>query len=248
MRSRLLIFLSILLLLAGCATTRPASEGTACDCQRAVKVPDRAFRNWLEDKGYAAKAGWHRLRPTAKGCALTALECYNQGISTLEGIEMFPQLEQVTCSDNPLTALDLNALPRLQRLYGLNLPLQRIAIDSCHRLQHIELSHTRLDTFNLAPFPALEFFFYIFSPLRHLDLEPCPALRSLYLRGTQIHTVDLRPCARLAEVHILDTPMQTLIVTPGQYDGKMKVSVPDTVKVIVKDRERPPKGQIGTSY
>lgn len=222
-----------ILLLASCAMSRPASM-EVCDCQRAVRVPDKAFRTWLLDNGYAEKAGWHKLRPTAEGCALSALECYGQGIRSLEGIEIFPQLEQVTCSDNPLTELDLNTLPHLQRLYGINLPLKRIAIDNCHRLQHIELSYSHLESIDLAPFPELEFFFCIFAPLSTIDLSPCRSLKSLYIRGTQIGEVDLRPCSNLLEIHALDTPLQTIIVTEEQYNSNMKVSVPDSVRIVVQ--------------
>ena len=233
MRQILTISLLSVLLLAGCATTQPAGT-RSCDCQQPVRVPDKAFRTWLVEKGYATKAGWHKLKPTDKGCALTALECYNQGIYSLEGIEMFPLLEQVTCSDNPLTKLNLNALPHLLRLYGLNLPLQSIDIDSCRHLQHIELSYTQLDTFDLAPFPELEFFFCIFSPLQNLDLTPCPKLKSLYIRGTKIQEVDLRPCVNLLELHALDTPLQILTVTSEQYNSNMKVSIDDTVRIEVR--------------
>lgn len=222
-----------ILLLAGCGASRPVGSGV-CDCHQAVRVPDKAFRAFLVDKGYAVKAGWHKLMPTAEGCALTAMECYEKNIHSLQGIEMFPQLEQVTCSDNPLTELDLNALPHLQRLYGLNLPLRRINIDSCHHLQHIELSYTQLDTFNLAPFPELDFFFCIFSPLRNIDLRPCPLLRSLYIRGTQIRSVDISPCPVFWQIHALDSPLQRLIVSQEQYSSdKLKISVADTVKVLV---------------
>lgn len=233
MRHRLLILLPTLLLLAGCGASRSAGSGV-CDCQRAVRVPDKAFRNFLVEKGYAVKAGWHKLKPTPAGCALTSLECYERNIHLLKGIEMFPQLEQVTCSDNPLEELDLNALPHLQRLYGLNLPLRRIDIDSCHHLQHIELSHTELDTFNLASFPELDFFFCIFSPLRNIDLSPCPLLRSLYIRGTLIRTVDITPCPIFWQLHALDTPLGRIVVTREQYNSdKLGVSVADTVKVLV---------------
>lgn len=237
MRQKLLILLPTLLLLAGCGALRPVGSGV-CDCRQAVQVPDKAFRNFLIDKGYAEKAGWHRLKPTAEGCALTALECYEKGIRSLQGIEMFPQLEQVTCSDNPLTELNLNALPRLQRLYGLNLPLQSIAIDSCHHLQHIELSHTQLDTLNLAPFPELDFLFCIFSPLRNIDLSPCPKLKSLYIRGTQIREVDITSCPVFWQLHALDTPLRHLIVTPEQYNSAgLKVSIADTVEVLQKQSQ-----------
>ena len=71
MRRGLFVWLTVLLL-AGCTTTRPASDGT-CDCQQAVRVPDKAFRTFLVDRGFAVKAGWHKMKPTAEGCALTEL-------------------------------------------------------------------------------------------------------------------------------------------------------------------------------
>lgn len=231
MRPLFTLSLLSVLLLVGCGASRPTGDVGTCDCNRAVRVPDKAFRNFLVDKGYAEKAGWHKLKPTADGCALTALECYSQNIRSLKGIEMFPQLEQVTCSDNPLAELNLNVLPHLLRLYGLNLSLQHIAIDSCHHLQHIELSHTHLNNFSLAAFPELEFFFCIFSPLTTLDLSPCPTLKSLYIRATQIREIDLRPCPSLLELHALDTPLQLITVTQEQYNSNMKVSVADTVRI-----------------
>lgn len=171
------------------------------------------------------------MTPTDKGCTLKSMKCHEKGIRSLQGIEMFPQLEQLTCADNPIKKMDLNVLPNLQQLYGYNMPLQHIEIDSCHHLRHIELSFTQLDTFNLAPFPELEFFFCIFSPLSHIDLTTCTALKSLYIRGTQIETVDIRPCRDLMEIHALDTPLQTVITTTEQYESIIKVSVEDSVRI-----------------
>lgn len=223
-----------ILLLASCATSRPASM-EVCDCQRTVHVPDKAFRDWLIDNGLAVKAHGKYLRATPEGCAATELECYNQGIHSLEGIELFPQLKQLTCSDNPISELDLNALPRLQRLYGVNLPLEHFEADSCHDLRVIQLSHTHLDTLDLTPFPLLESLLCIYSPLRAIDLAPCPNLRTLYIRFTHIQEVDLTPCPDFWQLHALDTPLRTVTVTPGQYTSEtLKVSIEDSVNIVVK--------------
>ena len=223
-----------ILLLASCATSRPASM-EVCDCQRTVRVPDKAFRTWLIGNGLAVKAHAKYLRATSEGCAATELECYDQGIRSLEGIELFPQLEQLTCSDNPITSLDVNALPSLQRLYGVNLPLERLEADSCHDLRVIQLSHTHLDTLYLTPFPLLESLLCIYSPRRAIDLSPCPNLRTLYIRFTHIQEVDLTPCPDFWQLHALDTPLRTVTVTPGQYTSEtLKVSIEDSVNIVVK--------------
>ena len=234
MRRLSTVYVLSILLLASCAMSRPASM-EVCDCQRAVRVPDKAFRTWLLDNGLAVRAHGKYLRATAEGCAAIELECYNQGIGSLDGIELFPQLEQLTCSDNPVTNLNLNALPRLQRFYGINLPLERFEADSCHDLRVIQLSHTHLDTLDLTPFPHLESLLCIYSPLRAIDLAPCPNLRTLYIRFTHIREVDLTPCPDFWQLHALDTPLRTVTVTNEQYLSEtLRVSVEDSVKIIVK--------------
>ena len=221
------------LLLSGCASTRQGGGEAVCDCQRAGKVPDKAFRTFLLDSGYAVKAGWQRLKPTAAGCALTMLECYGRDIHSLEGIEMFPQLEELTCSDNPITELDLSVLPRLERLYALDVPLRRFDVGERSRLRRVQLSHTALDTLDLATMPDLELLLCIFSPLTAIDITPCQQLTTLYIRGTQITEVDLSGNPAMHELHALDTPLQTILVTPAQYDGGVRASVSDSVQVIV---------------
>ena len=232
MRRLAVVLLS--LLLAGCAATRVGGEGRVCDCREAVRVPDAAFRALLIDNGYAVKAGGHRMKPTPEGCALTVLECYGKDIHSLRGIEMFPQLEEVVCSDNPLTELDLNGLPNLRRLYGLNLPLERVALDSCRHLRDLQLSYMRLSQFDLRPFVELESLLLIFSPLTELDLSPCPRLETLYIRGTQIRRLDLLDNPAFSRLHALDTPLETIVVTQAQYDGDLKVSCADTVRIEVR--------------
>ncbi len=222
------------LLLAGCGASRPAGGWPTCECERAVKVPDGTFRAWLVEKGYAEKAGWKKLRATVEGCRLRELECYGQGIESLEGIEMFPQLEQLTCSDNPIEEMDLNGLPHLERLYALNVPLRRLEMDSCHHLKRMQVSYTKIASVDLAPFPELELLLFIFSPITEIDLTPCVNLKQLYVRGTQIREVDLRPCAKLLELHALDTLLETVIVSEEQYGGEIKASVDDSVRIEVR--------------
>ena len=221
-----------LLLLAGCSTMRPAGDGTACDCQRSVRVPDKAFREFLTEKGLAEKVRGKQMRSTERGCRTDTLECYSRGIHSLQGIEMFPQLEQLTCSDNPISELDLHALTNLRRLYALDIPLQRLDLSQCHNLTAIQLSHTLLDTLDLTPVPHLTSLLCIYTPLRHLDLGLCPLLNTLYIRFTQIHEIDLTPCRDFWQLHALDTPLQRILVTPEQYQSDIKISVEDSVKII----------------
>ena len=44
----------------------------------------------------------------------------------------------------------------------------------------------------------------------------------------------MRPCVKLLELHALDTPLETITVSPEQYDGTIKVSVDDSVRIEVR--------------
>lgn len=87
---------------------------------------------------------------------------------------------------------------------------------------------------DLAPFPELELLLFIFSPLTEINLTPCVNLKQLYIRGTEIRKVDLRPCVKLLELHAQDTPLETIIVSEEQYNGEIKASVGDSVRIEVR--------------
>ena len=233
MRHGILLPLLGVLLLAGCGTSRPVGS-RICDCQQAVRVPDKAFRTFLVDNDFAVKAGRHKLKPTAEGCALTTLECYGQGIHSLVGVEMFSQLKGLTCSDNPISELDLRGLPHLESLYCLDVPLERLDVGPRSRLKWVQLSYTQLDTLDLNTMPDVEILLCIFSPLTAIDITPCKRLNTLYIRSTQITEVDLSGNPAMRELHALDTPLRTLIVTSKQYDGDVRASVPDSVRMVIR--------------
>lgn len=222
------------LLWVGCATTKKDTDTpAACDCTRQVRVPDKAFRTFLVDNGYAKVSGKRAMKPTVKGCALRSINCYNQGICSLQGIEMFPQLEQLTCSDNSIGEIDLTVLPCLHRFYCNNVPLRRIDIHGCSNLRYIELGYTKLRELDLEGCAGLDSLFCIFAPIRAIDLSPCPRLKTIYLRGTDIEVVDLRYNPMFHLLHGQDSRLRTVVITPAQYEANVLMSVGDSVKVRV---------------
>ena len=233
-----ILLLATALLLAGCATTKTdTAVPAACDCTRQVRVPDKAFQKYLIANGYAEKVRGTWMHPTDKGCALRSMNCYKQGIGSLRGIEMFPQLEMLTRSDNPMRELDLSVLPRLRRFYCNDVPLRQITVTGCDSLRYIELGYTQLRQLDLDGCAALDSLFCIFAPLREIDLRPCPRLKTLYIRGTDIEVVDLRHNPLFHLLHGQDSRLQTVIITQEQYDADVLMSVGDSVSVTVLPAE-----------
>ena len=69
--------------------------------------PDPIFRQWLMDPSNLNGAGADGSFTQAELADILSINVSNLGISSLEGIEVFYALEQLSCNDNQLTELDV---------------------------------------------------------------------------------------------------------------------------------------------
>jgi len=217
----------IALIVSSCSSYKPEN--------RTYYVPDRSFRSFLTENGYAVRVGVKYMRPTAKCENTSYLSCYKKGISSLKGIEMFTSLQYLVCSSNPIVELDLGSLRTLRHLYCNEVPLQMLNLKGCNSLSYLEISEMPLRSLDLSSVPNIDSVFCILMPIDTLDLSKSPRLKVLYCRGTNIRTLDIRSCISFQTLHALETPLSTLIMTPAQYvSDSILFSVEDTVSVVVK--------------
>lgn len=198
-------------------------------------VPDRSFRSFLTENGYAVRVGVKYMRPTESAKNTSYLNCFKKGINSLKGIEMFTSLQYLVCSSNPIVELDLGSLRTLRHLYCNEVPLQMLNLKGCDSLSYLEISEMPLRSLDLSSVPNIDSVFCILMPIDSLDLSKSSRLKVLYCRGTNIRTLDIRSCPLFQTLHALGTPLSTLIVTPAQFvSDSIFVSVEDTVSVVVK--------------
>lgn len=123
--------------------------------------PDENFRNWLLGQDYG-KSGYI----TAAGLAGVATIIVNKmSIADLKGIEYFTALNELNCSNNKLTALDLSANTALETLHCNN-----------NQLTALDVSKNM----------ALEELLCYDNKLTALDVSKNTALTILYCYGNQI--------------------------------------------------------------
>lgn len=79
--------------------------------------PDPIFRQWLMDPSNLNGAGADGVFTQAELADILSINVSNLGISSLEGIEVFYALEQLSCNDNQLTELDVRQNRSLRYLY-----------------------------------------------------------------------------------------------------------------------------------
>lgn len=98
-----------------------------------TNFPDVNFRNWLLGKPY----GYDGLLTEDEIAKILTLAVYEQGIHTLQGIEHFTALEDLYCSNNQLTSLDVSGCKALKRLYCHNNQLTSLNVSGCTALIYL---------------------------------------------------------------------------------------------------------------
>ena len=124
---------SALLTLAMVFTFLPFSAFAATDIYGPVYIsdltfPDETFLNYVKwfDKD---KNG--TLSPEER-YAVTEIDVYEKGITSLKGIEFFPNLKKLYCADNNLTSLDVSQNTALEHLDCDNNQLTSLQLDNCN--------------------------------------------------------------------------------------------------------------------
>ncbi len=147
-----------------------------------MAFPDENFRNWLLSKDYG-KSGYI----TAAGLAgVTNINVYEQGIADLKGIEYFTALNELNCSNNKLTALDLSANTALETLHCNNNQLTALDMSANTALRNLNCHSNQLTALDVSKNMALEELLCYDNKLTALDVSKNTALTILYCYGNQI--------------------------------------------------------------
>ena len=127
---------SALLTLAMVFTFLPFSAFAATDRYGPVyitdaNVPDKTFREYLLKR--FDKDGNGVLTP-AERYAVTEIDVNDKNITSLKGIEFFPNLKKLNCGHNRLTSLDVSKNTKLTELYFVSNKITSLQADNCTNL------------------------------------------------------------------------------------------------------------------
>lgn len=232
-----------LLLLCSCATQQESVNDKKTIT--VARVNDNNFRAYLLDNGYAKPyigklRGRDRLTPqdewvesTPLGRSTQIIDCHRKEIHSLDGIELFPNLVILICSENPICRLDLRHNPKLKQLVAIEAPLRSLDISHNTELKVLNISFHQLRKLDVSHNTQLEELLCIFAPgITSLDLSHNPNLRTLYIRQTNIQLVDLRCNNTFRALHALETPLEYIVVSPQHNLDSITASVEEGVQVL----------------
>lgn len=169
----------------------------------------------------------------------TRLYLDNKGITSLEGIEVFVNLEYLDCSNNPLTSLDVSAFSELRELYCnkcFNQSASRsysngvLDLSENTKLQTLSCAENGLTSLILPDTQTLSTIRCSYNQLTTIDVSKNTALRSLSCMYNQLTTIDVSKNTALTfleldnnQITTLDISQNTLLETLWVPANKLTV-------------------------
>ncbi|WP_430412057.1 leucine-rich repeat domain-containing protein [Kordia sp.] len=178
-------------------------------CTSVTYVPDDNFEQGLIDLGYDTVLDDYVLTNNIN--TITVLTISNRQIADLTGIDDFTALEELNCTGNNLTSLDLSQNAALRDLKCYFNELTSINLTQNTALERLECFTNNLTTIDLTQNTVLDYMRAELNPLVALDLSQNVILDYINLRGTQLTTLDFTPNVAIETIVLSDNNLLTSI-------------------------------------
>ncbi|MBT0586993.1 hypothetical protein [Alteromonas oceanisediminis] len=149
-------------------------------------------------------------RALDEGSALSdvkRLKCHSEGVESLEGIALLPNLSTLSLFNNHIEHADLR---ELSQLTTLNLAKNRLSILNVEGLSHLEnlfAFDNQLETVSLNGLSALTKLRLMQNKITELDLSNLQALESAYLFDNQLEDLSIDGLSALTFLDVKQNPM-----------------------------------------
>ena len=192
--------------MGGCTAALPVKviEGTSVELN-ATNFPDEKFRSYLNETFGTDDC-------VVVEC-VTYIDCSNQGIKNLTGIELFPNLKTLECYNNQLTNLDVSKNVGLVRLVCYNNKLQKLDVRNNTKLTHLDCDDNPLGTLDVSKNTELEVLLCHNTSLKALDVSSNVKLLDLICSGNALTTLDVSKNTALQQLTCYTNQLSTLDVT-----------------------------------
>lgn len=122
---------------------------------------------------------------------ITELDYGLRGITSLEGVQYFPNLERLIAYRNQdLVHVDLRENLKLKEVSLHTSPLKTLLLPYTPTLRKVDICNTKVESLDITMCPGLTFLNASFSSLKKIDIKFNHDLEILNLQGTKIQTID----------------------------------------------------------
>ena len=200
---------SALLTLAMVFTFLPISAFAATDSYGPVYlddriVPDDTFREYLLKQFDKDHNG--TLYP-AERYAVTEIDVNDKNITSLKGIEFFPNLKKLDCGHNRLTSLDVSKNTELTYLKCSYNRLTELDVSKNTELTYLDCGYNRLTELDVSQNTKLTELYFVSNKITSLQADNCTNLTVIFT-GSNKYKVEVYKKTRILDPSIL----------PGNFD------------------------------
>lgn len=148
--------------------------------------PDDSFRNYI--KTY--KAGGRDVLTVEEQRKVETIEVEGKNISSLRGIEAFPNLTELKCGNNSIQKLDLRQNPKLKTLKCNKNQLTQLDLSKNPDIDYLNCSENQLKQLDVSNLKDLVMLNCSHNDLEQLDVRNSKFLETLYCSSNRLTELD----------------------------------------------------------
>ena len=173
---------------------RKVSAAGASVAVNEANFPDDAFREYVTKNFDKDSNGV--LSETEIG-GVTKIDIEDEDAESLKGIEYFPGLTELVCSDNKITELDLSKNTGLQVVVCDNNRLTKINVNGCSKLSVLFCYDNFLTSLDLRPCKNLTLAVCHRNNLTSVNITGLSQLSDAYFSDNMLTALDVSGCTKL---------------------------------------------------
>lgn len=194
------------------------TQAAASDDTDFTTLFDPDFAKELQKQGIIADAENITPEDMEKIATMTELDVSgtyeNPGaLTSLQGIEYFESLTQLSCYYNQLTSLNISANTALTTLWCYNNSLTSLDVSGCTVLTELSCPFNQLTSLDLSANTALTGLSCSSNQLTTLDVSANTALTELSCENNQLTTLDISANTALTELYCYGNQLTSLDVS-----------------------------------
>jgi Leucine-rich repeat (LRR) protein len=147
--------------------------------EEVVNIPDAAFKAYLVGNASINLNSDSEIQVSEAEAFTGTINCTTLGIADLTGIEAFTGITGLNCSNNNITALNLNGNTLLTELYCNGNALKSLDVSNLSALMTLDCSDNDISALNLSSNIALTDIYCTDLHLTDLDLSANPNLTTI---------------------------------------------------------------------
>ena len=181
--------------------------------------PDDSFRNYI--KTY--KAGGRDVLTVEEQRKVETIEVEGKNISSLRGIEAFPNLTELKCGNNSIQKLDLRQNPKLKTLKCNKNQLTQLDLSKNPDIDYLNCSENQLKQLDVSHLKDLVTLNCSHNDLEQLDVRNSKFLETLYCSSNRLTELDadVTHKSRLVSVECQNNQLTSLILGQNKLLKKL---------------------------